>query len=106
MRVRLDSDLLRSLVDAQGGVPRLVDRWVEAEPDEGPDRSTIYRWINGTSLPKTESAYLRLCSLLDIDPFALATAAGNEAEAVADQVLRIMQFDTPATSTLCAGVQI
>lgn len=99
MRVRLDSDLLRSLIDAQGGVPRLVDRWNEVEPDESPDRSTVYRWINGTSLPKTDSDYLHLCSLLDIDPFALATTAGNDVEAVADEVLRVMQFDTPATST-------
>lgn len=98
MPIRLDHELLGVLIEAQGGVPTFVDGWIAAHPHESLDRSTVYRWIKGTSLPKSEQAYLRLCGLLDIDPFALALMEGAAAKSAAEEILRIFYAGTPGRS--------
>lgn len=72
-RLRFDGELLKSLISQAGGVGALLDAWharfSEAEAAlDTPDRSTVYRWMNG-GWPRTSNQLLALAHLLEIDPF-------------------------------------
>ncbi len=74
----LDSSLLESLVKSrfQGDVAQILDAWAQCASGLPkaeaivPDRSTIYRWIDG-GVPRTADRLLRFCGILNVDPFAV-----------------------------------
>lgn len=64
------------------------------------DKSTVYRWIKGETLPKNSHAFLRLAALLDVDPFALLAVSVSDIVDAADQALRIVQSSYPGPPSL------
>jgi hypothetical protein len=93
MRIRLDGELLGTLIGGQGGVDDFLNQWsaTSKATEKPPDRTTLYRWMNGESVPKNGKLFLRLAGLLDVDPFALVAVADGDILAAADDVLRIVQ---------------
>lgn len=81
--VRMNGELLDALIKERftQGTREFQSVW---DANGGLDRSTIHRWRKG-GLPKSSNAYLHLCGLLDIDPFALLSANRDDvANAVED----------------------
>lgn len=81
---RLNGDLLNQLIYEvfPKGIGDLQSRW---DADEGPDRSTLYRWRKG-SLPNSSSNYLRLCGLLNVDPFLLLDVERDKLSILLDRL--------------------
>lgn len=86
--VGLDGDLLDRLT---GDVGALLDRWGNRYPDV-PDRSTVYRWIKEGTIPRGEE-YLRLCSVLDVDPVSLLVASDGDTPKAMEYLLVSQQLD-------------
>jgi hypothetical protein len=93
MRIGLDGELLRQLIESRGGVDAFLGHWSSVSPqvDNPPDRATLYRWMRGRILPKSSDTFLRLAGLLDVDPFALIAVPPGEMLAAADEILRMVQ---------------
>jgi hypothetical protein len=89
--VRLDGELLRALLQSRlpSGIPELLARW---DPNASLHRSTVYRWLKG-SLPQSTGDMLRLCSILDVDPFALVVPSGTDFMASAHSLVYSYQND-------------
>lgn len=91
------------------GIEQLLDAWHELAVAKGdsektiPDRSTIYRWLNTGSLPRSKAHLMDLCRLLDIDPVCLLEAADSETEKALEYLLVSLQLEhwkQPALSFL------
>lgn len=66
----LDSARLRQYVQSRfGSIARLQTRWPPSGP--APNRSTLTRWLNGQTFPRTSEDLLIFSGVLDIDPFGL-----------------------------------
>lgn len=92
MRIRLNGELVRALIDDIGGVEPFLERWLHGTDggEEDLSKATVYRWIKG-QLPKSSSALLRLCGVLDVDPFALLKVDDRNLAEVIDQLIEIVQ---------------
>lgn len=101
MAIQLNGELLGTLIEATGGVDAFLDRWSAAGADgsDGLDQATAYRWMNG-QLPKNSKRLLRLCAVMEVDPFALLAAPdGNIADA-AEELLEFYQTRRPVHAAL------
>lgn len=84
--ISLNGRLLRDLIAIRfkRGVSDLIEAWEASESPAGktvPHRATVYRWQQG-QIPRREEL-LRLCALLDVDPFSLlALPEADEADAI------------------------
>lgn len=100
--VILNGQLFRRLLHARfaDGVAGLQSHW---DASGGPNRATLYRWI-GSALPRSPDDLLRLCALLDVDPFCLLVPGGGNAIAAASALIHAYQNDhwerVPALSFL------
>lgn len=92
--VGLDGDLLNEQINEKfpNGISELQAIW---DANGGPDRTTIYRWRNG-ALPRSSGEYLRLCGLLDIDPFALLRVNEDAVPDAFDRLLTIFDDSRPS----------
>jgi len=102
MRIQLDCRLVGELIEERGGVSVFLDQWDSRSSDahERLSRATVYRWMNGESVPKNRELFLRLAGALDVDSFALVTVLEGDILAAADEVLRIVQNSYGAPSWL------
>jgi hypothetical protein len=68
--LEFDTDRLVSRVKHRfgGNAAAVTDCWPS---DDVPNRSTVSRWLNGTSLPQSANTLLSLAAALDLDPFTL-----------------------------------
>ncbi len=74
--VTLNPMLLECLAKTRGGVRGLLDQWQERYGDETlPNKASLYRWIKNGAMPGNSIKLLRLCALLDVDPFCLLIPA-------------------------------
>lgn len=89
--VRLNGELLRAIIESRlpAGIPDLLAQW---DQNASLHRSTVYRWIKG-SLPQSTDDMLRLCSILDVDPFALVTPTGSDFTVSAHSLIYAYQND-------------
>lgn len=104
-KLEVDGALLRGIIGTrfQRGVDQLLEEW-DARQDNfckkrPPDRSTIYRWLNG-GLPHSSHGLLTLCGLLDVDPFCVLQLESQEERNKAVEVLTLSymheNWDQPA----------
>ena len=93
--VMINGDLLDQLISQRfpRGVSELQSVW---DDQGGPDRTTLYRWRKKGGLPKSSEDYLRLCGLLNVDPFSLLATSENEFHRVVDRLTEAHQ-DNSAT---------
>lgn len=96
MPLRMNSELLRELVRAIGGAQALIDAWTQSapDPDETLDKATVSRWLNGRSLPKDSSKFLRLAALLDVDPFSLLAPESDRPGLAVDRIINLIRSRT------------
>lgn len=97
MDIKLNGELITSLVDDLGGTMKFLAAWSEHDGDDNLDKATVHRWMNG-QLPKNPERLMRLAGVLDVDPFALLVAEEDAVSEIADGMLEIVQHDhsTPA----------
>ncbi len=87
--VGLNTALLHQLVG--GSIKDVLDRWGNRY-SEVPDRTTIHRWIKEGTIPRGEE-YLRLCSVLDVDPVSLLVASDGDTPKAMEHLLVSQQLD-------------
>lgn len=100
--VGLNGDLLDALIEAQfpEGIAVFLAEWQarftgkgRGQDDRTPDRATIYRWIKDGSTPRRREDFLRLCSLLDVDPICLLRPRDVSADRAIEHLLSSFQID-------------
>jgi len=89
--IRINGPLLKALIQNRfrGGVSELMSMW---DPNGGPHRSTVHRWTRG-SFPQSREDMLRLCALLDVDPFYLVLPEREDALDAANHLAYAFQND-------------
>ncbi len=89
--IRINGELLKALIQRQfrGGVNELLSIW---DTQGGVHRSTVHRWAKG-SLPQSREDMLRLCGILDVDPFCLVLPACGDAMGAVNQLIYAFQND-------------
>jgi hypothetical protein len=107
VRVRLNGELLRDLIEAAGGIGAVQEKWSLSSPDgddgEVPSEATLYRWMKG-GLPKSSEALMGLAAALDVDPFALLTVPKEEMREAIDELLELVQrVSLPAPLSFAKG---
>lgn len=92
--VGLDGELLEEQINIKfpNGISELQAKW---DNNGGPDRTTIYRWRKG-ALPRSSGDYLKLCGLLNVDPFALLTVNDDDATDAIDRLLTVSDDISPS----------
>lgn len=100
--VGMNVEMLNAVIERryERGVEQLLDAWHELAADNRtvsakpiPDRSTIYRWLNTGSLPRSKEHLMGFCRLLDIDPLCVLEASDNETEKALEYLLVSLQLE-------------
>lgn len=86
MLLQLDATLLQNEIRATGGYSALKRRLPSA-----PDRTTIFRWVNGRGLPASEKQLVALATGLHIDPIALVRADATGFAKICDEAYRVIR---------------
>lgn len=85
----LDDDALRACLGHLfgGNISELVRHWRPSE--NRPHKSTISRWLNGQTLPRSKRELLSLAGSLQIDPFGLWSIDPQTFAAVCDGIFAV-----------------
>src|SRR5688572_1211533 len=85
--VQLDLDAIRSRIKRvfEGKAARVINEW-PTEP--APHPSTLSRWLNGKTLPRTRDDLLSLAGALDLDPLAMWTTTKEQFPSDCAKVVR------------------
>ena len=103
--VPFDGKLLNLLISRAGGVNAFLDIWHSRYGETGtavetPDRSTIYRWMNG-AWPRNVKQLCALAHLLDVDPISFLSVSDRSAPNIFATLYRCYEsrkWEPPALS--------